>query len=54
MDCVVFWKLPKNPARAGECSIIRAVAPPNSPPAENPWMSRAPSMPKEATAPMLA
>ena len=54
IDWVVFWKLPKNPARAGACSIINAVAPPNSPPAENPCIRRAHRMPTDAKAPMLA
>ncbi len=51
-DWLVNWKLPKKPARRPACSIMKAVAPPNSPPAENPWISRATSMPTGASNPI--
>ncbi len=34
-------QLAKKPRRAGSCSASRAVALPNSPPAESPWIIRA-------------
>ena len=48
------WKLPKKPARRPACSIMKAVALPNSPPAEKPWIRRAARIPTAAQRPMLA